>query len=231
MQAKLKLLLLLACLTVPGITRAADNLLLTGAELTTAPSDYWYLGTALPLPGSNLASGFVLHLWADYQTYAYAAGTAEIDARINSLSAAIGYHGGGEDRWWNVRLGAVQSDTRLTPADPGNDSAGVDTNFRLQLEGEKRLSTDFKMVGNFEYIFGRAAHWTRVRLLTRNDDNTYDGPELIYQGDAAYSAFQLGWVLSEIPLNTDWSLGVKAGFRFDENDTAVYSGVELVIPY
>jgi hypothetical protein len=211
--------------------QAAEKLFLTGAEVTTASTTYLYLGTSIPLPESNLGKGFVLHLWADYQTYSYEAGTIDIDVDIKGLSAAIGYHDSGEDNWWNVRLGVVRSDTSLSPDDPGNDSVGTDSNLKLQLEGEKRMTADYKMVGNFEYIFDRSAYWTRGRFLSRNDDNTYDGPELIYQGDDSYSAYQLGWILTEMPVSKDWSMGLKAGFRFDENDTAAYAGIELSTLY
>ena len=210
---------------------AAEKFFLTGAEVTTASTAYLYLGTAIPLPGSNLGNGLVLHLWADYQTYSYEAGATDIDAVIKGLSAAIGYHGSGEDNWWNVRLGVVRSNTDLKPDDPGNESAGTDNNLKLQLEGEKRMTADYKMVGNFEYIFDRSAYWARGRFLSRNDDNTYDGPELIYQGDDAYSAWQLGWVVSEMPLSKDWHMGLKAGFRFDDNETAGYAGIELTTTY
>ena len=231
MHKRFKLLLLTCLISLSKSGYAGENLFLTGAEVTSASSTYLYLGTALPLPGSNLGNGFVLHLWADYQTYSYEAGAIDIDAEIKGLSAALGYHGSGEDNWWDVRLGVVRSDTSLSPNDPGNDSAGTDTSLKFQMEGEKRLSTDFKMLGNFEYIFDRSAHWTRARFLTRNTDNTYDGPEIIYQGDDSYSAWQLGWALTEMPLSKQWSMGLKAGFRFDENDTSVYAGIELSTPY
>ncbi len=231
MCKQLKLLLVAVLMLASGMSYAAEKLFLTGVEVTSVSSKYFYMGTSIPLPESTLAKGYVLHLWADYQTYSYEAGATDIDASVDSLSAAIGYHDSGHDHWWNVRLGVVQADTRLSPNDPGNDSVGSKTNLKLQLEGEKRLSADYKWNGNLEYILGRSAYWTRVRFLMRNDDNTYDGPELIYQGDPSYSALQLGWVLAEMPYKQDWRFAVKAGFRFDENDTSEYAGVELSIPY
>ena len=229
MQKPLKLLLsIFFCL--PGTSYGADNLFLAGAEVTTDSSTYLYVGTSIPLPESNLGKGYALHLWADYQTYSYES-DGEIDVSVDSLSASLGYHDSGQDHWWNARLGVVQADTRLRPQDPGNDSSGSETNLKIQLEGEKRLTADYKMIGNFEYILGRSAYWMRGRFLTRNDDNTYDGPELVYQGDPSYSAYQLGWVLAEIPRNQDWRFAVKGGFRFDKNATSGYAGLELTIPY
>lgn len=226
-----KLLLLSALLPLSGMTQAAEKLFLAGAEVTNDSSHYLYLGTAIPLPGSNLGKGFVLHLWADYQTYAYDAAAIEIDVKIKSVSGAIGYHDSGEDNWWDIRLGVIQSNTRLSPDDPGNDSAGSDTNLKFQLEGERRTSEKFKMVGNLEYVFGRSSYWTRGRFMSKNDNNSYHGPELIYQGDPNYSAWQLGWVLNEMTFGESWSWGVKAGVRLDENDTSAYAGIELSTPY
>ncbi|MDH5387242.1 MAG: cellulose biosynthesis protein BcsS [Gammaproteobacteria bacterium] len=231
MRKLYKFLFPVALMLNAQVAQAADNLLLTGAEVTNDSSHYLYLGTSVPLPRSNLGKGYVVHLWADYQTYAYEAGATEIEASINSLSAAIGYHDSGEDYWWNTRLGVIRSDTRLSPDDPGNDSAGSDTNLKFQLEGEKRTSEKFKMIGNLEYVFGRNAYWVRGRFVTKNDDNSYDGPELIYQGDPHYSAWQLGWILNEMTLGDSWRWGVKAGVRFDENDTSAYAGIELSTSY
>lgn len=231
MQKQFKVLLVASLLMASFQSHAVEKLFLTGAEVTSESTLYLYMGTSIPLPESNLARGFVFHLWADYQTYSYEAGVTDIDVDIEGFSAALGYHDSGEDNWWNVRLGVVRSNTSLSPDDPGNETAGSETNLKLQLEGEKRLTADYKMVGNFEYIFDRGAHWTRGRFLSRNDDNTYDGPELIYHGDDSYSAFQLGWILTEISIKKDWAMGLKGGFRFDENDTAVYAGIELSVPY
>lgn len=223
--------LLAGLLSASAMIQAAEKLFLSGAELTNADSAYYYIGTALPLPGSNLAGGYVLHLWADYQTYTYPAGAIDIDARIDALSAAIGYHDSGDNYWWNGRLGVVQADTRLSPHDPANESAGIRTNLKLQLEGERRGASNFKINGNLEYIPGRNAHWARVRFLRRNESSSYHGPELIHQGDRSYSAFQLGWAFTEMALSRRWRLGIKGGLRFDENTTSQYLGVELSSPY
>ncbi len=231
MSRRLRRILLAGMLSASATAQAAEKLFLSGAELTNTGSVYYYIGTALPLPGSDLASGYVLHLWADYQTYAYSAGAVDIDARIDALSAAIGYHDSGDNYWWNGRLGVVQADTRLSPHDSANDSAGVTANFKLQLEGERRNSSDFKVNGNLEYIPGRNAHWARLRFLRRYESSGYHGPELIHQGDPSYSAFQLGWAFTEIALNRQWRLGIKGGFRFDENTASKYLGVELSCPY
>lgn len=231
MRRPIKIALMTAAVLASSLSQAAENLFLAGAEATSDSSRYFYIGTALPLPGSNLGKGVVLHLWADYQTYSYDAGATEIDVSVDSLSAAFGYHDSGSNYWWNARLGVVQSDVGLEPNDPGNDSAGVNTNLKVQLEGETRSSADFKLNGGIEYIFGRSAYWMRVRALMRNNNNSYHGPELIYQGDPEYSAMQLGWVLNEIAVNENWSLGLKAGFRFDDNNTSEYAGIELTIPY
>lgn len=218
-------------LLLPNISHAAEKLFLAGVEVTTASSAYLYMGTSIPLPESTLAEGYVLHLWADYQTYSYDAAAMEIDVIVDSLSAAIAYHDSGYNYWWNMRLGVVRSDTNLSPSDLGNASAGFESNLKIQLEGEKRLSTNFKIVGNTEYIFEREAYWLRARFLMRRDDNSYHGPELVYQGDPVYSAGQLGWIFAENLFNNDWSWTAKAGFRLDKNETSAYAGVELAVPY
>ena len=216
---------------VPGMSHADDYLFLTGAEVTTSSSSYFYLGTSIPLPKSTLADGYVLHLWADYLTYSYEAGATDIDAMVKSLSATMGYHDSGYGYWWNTRIGLYQSDTDLSPDDPGNESAGMETGIKFQLEGEKQLTGDSKINANFALLSRRTAYWLRVRYLMRNDDNTYHGPEFIVQGDTNYEALQLGWVLTHIPYNNNWDFTIKGGFRLDSGDVSEYVGVELSLPY
>lgn len=220
-----------AVVLMPGIGSANDNLFLTGAEVTDASASYLYLGTSLPLPDSSLAKGYVFHLWADYLTYAYEAGLTDIDAEVNSISASLGYHDSGAGFWWNARAGLIQSNTRLSPNDPSNESSGSQTGIKLQLEGERQLSADDKINGNLSFVSRRAAYWSRVRYLMRNDDDTYHGPELIIQGDENYEAQQLGWVLTQVPLGGGWDFGVKGGARLENSDVAVYAGVELGVLY
>ncbi|MCK5395015.1 MAG: cellulose biosynthesis protein BcsS [Gammaproteobacteria bacterium] len=230
MLRSLRLLFSVALVSLPGITNASDKLFLTGAEVTNSSSSYLYLGTAIPLPDSTLAKGYVFHLWADYSTYAYDASSTDIDATVYSLSASIGYHDSGTGYWWNTQAGLIQSDTSLSPDDPGNDSNGMETGIKLQLEGERQLTEDSKINGNLALVSRRGAYWARVRYLMRNDDETYHGPELILQGDTNYEAQQVGWVLTQIPLSS-WSLGIKAGFRLDDGDVSEYAGVELGVLY
>lgn len=214
-----------------GIGHASEKLFLTGAEVTSVSSSYLYAGTSIPLPESTMAKGYVLHLWVDYLTYSYESNPADIDATAHSVSASLGYHDSGTGYWWNTRAGVVYTDTRLSPDDPANDSAGTDTGLKLQLEGERQMTADSRINGNLEFISSRTAYWGRVRYLMRNSDETYDGPEFTYQGDPNYSALQLGWVLTGIPFNNDWNLGVKTGFRLDGGSVSVYAGVELGVLY
>ncbi len=231
MSRFLRLLLAGSIVLMPGISGASDKLFLTGAEVTDASASYLYLGTSLPLPGSAMAKGYVFHLWADYLTYSYEADPADIDAEVNSISASIGYHDSGVGFWWNTRAGLIQSNTRLSPDDPGNDSSGRQTGIKLQLEGERQLSADSKINGNLSLVSRRAAYWSRVRYLMKNDSNHYHGPEFIVQGDENYEAAQLGWVLTQVPFGNGWDFGVKGGLRLENSDVAGYVGVELGVLY
>lgn len=232
MSRRLSRLILAATIAlVPCIGNASDKLFLTGAEVTSESSSYLYLGTSIPLPASTLAKGYALHLWASYLTYSYESVPADIDAKVSSVSATIGYHDSGVGYWWNARAGVVRTDTRLTPDDPGNDSVGLETGLKLQLEGERQLTDNSRINGNLDLVSNRKAYWSRVRYLMKNNNETYHGPELIYQGDPNYEAVQLGWVMTEIPLNKDWGLGLKAGFRLDDGEVSQYAGVELSLLY
>lgn len=222
---------------LPGIASSNDALFLTGAEVTTSSSTYFYLGTSVPLPDSTLAKGFVINFWADYLTYNYDAGAIEIEADVISVSATIGYHDSGLDYWWSTSVGPIQSDTNLTPDDSGNDSSGMQLGAKFQLEGGLQLTPYSKITGNLTLLSKRSAYWARMRFLSRNDDDTYHGPELIVQGDANYEVLQLGWVLVHIPLNNDWDFGVKGGLRLDDGfrllntDISGYAGIELSVLY
>ena len=231
MNKLLKLIFAGFIVLMSNVVSAADNMFLTGAEVTSASSAYLYVGTSLPLPASTLAKGYVFHIWADYLIYDYKAGSVTIDAEVHSLSGSIGYHDSGVDYWWNARAGIIQSDTSLSPDDSGNESSGLETGIKLQLEGEKQLTADSKINANIAFVSKRSAYWARVRYLMRNDDETYHGPEIIFQGDANYEAQQLGWVLTQMRLNNDWDVGVKAGLRLDDGEVSEYVGIELGVLY
>jgi len=223
--------LLICLLSMPFPGNTVEKLLLTGAEITSDSSNYFFVGAAIPLPDNTLAHGYVLHLWADFQEYAYVSGATDTNAKVNSISAAIAYHDSGNNYWWNTKVGAVRSDTKLSPDDPGNKSRGSQTDLKLQIGGERHLSATIKINGIIDYITDRHSYWARLRFLTLIDNNLYHGPEIITQGDPSYDAQQLGWVISGIAIQDDSTLGIKAGVRKGDDSTSGYFGVELVVPY
>jgi len=216
---------------MPVSSYAAEKLLLTGAEVTTDTASYFFVGAAIPLPDQTLAHGFVAHLWADFQKYSYDVGVLETRAKVKSVSAAIGYHDAGEGYWWNAKIGAIHSNTQFSPDDPTNKANGSLTDMKLQLGGERHISSVNKINGILDYITDREAYWARFRFLSLLDNNIYHGPEVITQGDPSYDAQQLGWVVTGIAMQGGSTYGVKAGIRKGDNETSGYFGVELVVPY
>lgn len=229
------LLIYLSTMSLAG--NAVEKLLLTGAEITSDSSSYVFVGTAIPLPESTLAHGFVLHLWADFQKYSYDTLLptniieTEINVKANSFYAAIAYHDSGSNYWWNTKVGAIRGDAKLTPDDPNNKSKGNQTDLKLQIGGERHLTSTTKINGIIDYITDRDAYWARLRFLNLIDNNVYHGPEIITQGDPSYDAQQLGWVISGIAIQDHSTLGIKAGVRKGDASTSGYFGVELVVPY
>ena len=223
------LLISLSGLSFSG--RAAEKILLTGVETISDSSSYVYVGTVIPLPDNTLAHGLAIHLWADFLKYAYDSGATEINAKANSVSAAIAYHDSGSNYWWNAKIGMTQNDTRLTPDDLSNQSRGKQSALKLQLGGEHRFSSTIKVTGIADYVPDREAYWTRLRLLGKIDGQKYHGPEIIFQGDPSYDAQQLGWVITGIAIQEHSLLGAKAGVRKGGDSTSGYIGVELLTFY
>lgn len=222
--------MLLSQLALP-FTAAAEGLFLTGIESTSGSSGYLYAGALLPLPDNSLAHGFVAHLWTDFLTYSYYAGATEIDAKVNSVSAAIAYHDSASNYWWNAKIGAARGNTRLTPDDPNNQGRGKQSDLKLGLSGEYNLSSELKINGIIDYGTDRKAYWTRFRFLGKISGQKYHGPEIIFQGDPTYDIQQFGWAITGIAIQNHSSLGAKAGFRKDGDETSRYIGVDLVVFY
>ena len=223
-------ILLSSMLALPSTT-AADGLLLTGIESTSSSSSYLFVGALIPLPDNSLAHGLVMHLWTDFLTYSYDAGATEINAKVNSVSAAIAYHDSASNYWWNAKIGTARGNTRLTPDDPGNKSRGIQTDIKLGLSGERQLSSSLKINGILDYGTDNKAYWTRFRLLGKFSGQKYHGPEIIFQGDSTYEIQQFGWAITGIAIQNNSSLGVKAGVRKSGDSTSRYLGVEVVVPY
>ena len=226
-----RITILIALLLSLVITNSAysDGLLITGADMTSESTNYLFIGGLIPLPGSSLAHGFVLHLWADHIEYSYESGPDNIDAKGKSVSTAVAYHDSGSGYWWNAKIGGVLSNTRLKPDDPENDARGNSSDLKLGLSGEYHLTSLFKVNGIADYGVDRKSYWVRGRLLRKVSDHIYTGPEIINQGDPSYEIKQFGWAVEGIPVKKNTSLGIKAGRSDDGSSDSLYVGIDMVV--
>lgn len=227
-----RLLLASLLLTMNAPAWAQDGIALAGVE-ASRDNRYAYLGTVLPLPGSQLGQGYVQRYWLDYVAYRYEkTPQLEIDTRISGAEAALGYQRSNASGWWGAYLGARYANTRLRPDDPDNDDRGRRLRAKLQFEGETDMTAGWRINGIASHLVGDANYWARLRLQTQLRNQWRVGPEVLVQGDSNYSAYKVGAFVGNIELGASTALTLKAGVNKPEDDPAsAYVGAEFYIPF
>lgn len=225
-------LFLITCILTPRPAQAGDILILSGAEGGAGGNKsynyYTFAAVVAPLFSKNLGNGFVQKYWIDVLGYDYPSNNQNIDVAAVGLEGALGYQISGQNGWAAAYAGVRNSNTWLSPDDPGSTVRGSLVRAKFQAEGEIKLSSDWKANANGSYILASDSYWTRGRGLYRIYNEVYTGPELIVQGDPSYRAWQVGWVFTGFEPVPKGGLGIKAGVRKTEHaETGGYFGVEF----
>ena len=210
---------------------AKGILFLTGAEGGGGGGTYNYYtfaGIVAPLAADSFGNGLVQKHWVEFLGYDYPAGDREINATAIGLESALGYRNGGDNGWVGAYAGLHYSNTRLSPDNPDSRVRGSQIRPLCQLEGERALTTDWRINGIARYTFRSDSYWGRGRIMYRAYNRVYTGPEFIAHGDADYRAWQGGWFVTGFEPLPGGSIGFKAGARKIENaETSAYLGVEF----
>lgn len=226
----LKASLLILLIFRPDLLNADNRLLLYGTELAEE-SSYIYLGTIIPWQYNQ--DSYFLRLWSDVQIYEYQSNGQTIDVDSTNIQLAMGKQFLLQQGWINLYLGLTRNTTDLTPEDPGNDSAGTNTQGLVSLDGEyNSASCDHEILYGASYLFDQQAYWCRVRPICWSYNDKRAGFEIVNHGDENYSHIQLGGVLYNMTIsdNTDYTL--KAGLTHtQDSDLFPYFGIEFTTRY
>ena len=210
-----------------GVARADDRLFLAGAEYADA-AYYTYTGLVLPGPGRENGRGLFQRYWLDRFGYEYLGGPGRVEASAWGAEAALGYGAGSEHGWWAVSLGVRYTDTDLTPDDPDAEARGSQVGGKLQFELEHALSTAWRVGAMASYANQQNGYWGRARLMYGPTPVRSYGIEVVANGNDEADSTAAGLVLTVRPDESKFTVSLKAGYRFQDDDyDGAYGGVEF----
>ena len=205
---------------------AADRLLLFGGEVADA-AYYSFVGTVLPLGASVDGRGWYQRYWVDAFGYEYDGGPGRVQADAYGLEAALGYGGSDELGWWSVSLGLRHTDTSLAPDDTGANARGSQLGGKFQVDFERRLADQWRVGGIASYTSEQDGYWLRGRLLHGASTTRAFGLEAIANGNDEAEATAVGLVRTFEPGARGFAVGLKAGYRFQDDADGAYAGLEV----
>jgi hypothetical protein len=187
---------------------AADRLLLVGAEAADA-AYYSYVGALVPFGERKDGRGWYQRYWVDAFGYEYDGGPGRVEADAYGVEAALGYGGSDELGWWSVSAGLRHTDTRLEPDDRQARARGS------QLGGIASYSNE------------QNGYWVRGRLMHGATQTRTFGVEAVANGNDEADATAAGFVTTFRPGQARWTVGLKAGYRFQDDADGAYGGLEF----
>ena len=205
---------------------AADRLLLSGGEVADA-AYYSYVGTVLPFGERHAGRGWFQRYWLDAFGYEYDGGPGRVQADAYGLEGALGYGGSDPLGWWSVSLGLRYTDTSLDPDDPSAQARGQQLGGKVQVDFERSVAASWRVGGIASYSNQQDGYWVRGRVSYGSPATRNFGLEAIANGNDEADATAVGLFTSFRPGASKWTVGLKAGYRFQEDADGVYGGVEL----
>ena len=213
-----------------GSAAADDRYFLAGGE--AAPASYYsYAGLVLPGPYRKDGQGFLQRYWVDRFGYEYDGGPGRVKARATGAEAALGYGvSNATGDWGAVYLGLRYTDTTLAPDDVGAKARGSQTGIRVQLEGERALSTSLRGSGILSYTNEQDAYWARLRVMHRMNPGLSVGGEAVAAGNRESDFTSLGAVFS-VEATSRTTVAFKVGYRAQDSENGAYGGIELSVAF
>jgi hypothetical protein len=189
-------------------------------------SQYYYLGTIVPLYRDSATTQVVLRGYGSYNHYDYR-NPGKIDADEWQGDIMLGYQADFTRFTTAVYIGADFQDHRLFPDDPDNESRGSESGFKVAAEFETGEDSPFYFNLDGEYSTAFSSYWARTRIGYNAKFVTF-GPEASVDGSVGYDSQRLGgFATFELArfINTDAQLTLSAGHQFVNNaDSGVRSG-------
>lgn len=210
--------------------RAAERLVLAGAEAAADANRYAYLGALLPFGGSSqLDQGWVHRLWLDWLEYRFDSNGREISATGPGASWMLGYRGGARHKF-GVFAGVTYRDTELDPDDPNVSNRGrqVGVGAVAELGGELAGAWNYGLIASLTED-PAGSYWTRLRLLRPLREGPIKiGFETVGYGDPDFFGAKIGGVVERFPLGRHASFGVKFGVnKVTKLDAGAYAGIDV----
>lgn len=216
----------LAATLFPAMTMSAEPLVLLGGEVADA-AYYSYVGTVLPLGPQGNGRGWFQRYWLDRYGYEYDGAPGRVDAEAYGVEAALGYGGSSEAGWWGVSMGVRYTDTDLEPDDRFATARGSQFGGKFQVEGESALGMSWRVGGIASYSNEQNAYWGRARVTRVVNSARAFGLEALASGNDEADATATGLFVTVRPVTAKWSLGLKAGYRFQDGADGAYGGIEV----
>jgi len=137
-----------------------------------------------------------------YYTYAGLIVPGRVEADAFGAEAALGCGASSSAGWWTVSLGLRYTNTDLTPNDR---SASAIASYSNQQNG----------------------YWGRLRVMHEPTPTTSLGVECSSNGTDEADSTATGPVLRLQPAGSKWSVNLRAGYRFQDEDDGAYGGFEF----
>lgn len=225
-MTRLHFMLALVAVAACSPARGDERLLLAGGEYSEL-AYYSYTGLILPGPGRRDGRGLIQRYWLDSFGYEYDGGPGRVEASAWGAEAALGYGAATAAGWWTVSLGLRYTDTDLTPDDRSASARGSQLGGKFQVEVEHALSSSWRAGAIAAYSSQQNGYWGRGRLTYGADPTRAIGAEVVVNGNDEADSTATGLLLTLRPAAARFSVTLKAGYRFQDEDDGAYGGVEF----
>jgi hypothetical protein len=205
---------------------ASERLLLFGGEVADA-AYYSFVGALVPFGERKNGRGWYQRYWVDAFGYEYDGGPGRVQADAYGLEASLGYGGSNELGWWSASAGLRHTDTSLDPDDRNAHARGSQLGGKLQFDFERKVAGDWRVGGIASYSNEQNGYWVRGRVMHGATQARAFGFEAVANGNDEADATAAGFVTTFRPGASRFTVGLKAGYRFQDDADGVYGGVEV----
>jgi hypothetical protein len=205
---------------------ASERLLLFGGEVADA-AYYSFVGALLPFGERQNGRGWYQRYWVDAFGYEYDGGPGRVQADAYGVEASLGYGGSNELGWWSASAGLRHTDTSLDPDDRNARARGSQLGGKLQFDFERKVAGDWRVGGIASYSNEQNGYWVRGRVMHGATQARAFGFEAVANGNDEADATAAGFVTTFRPGASRFTVGLKAGYRFQDDADGVYGGVEV----
>ena len=213
-------------LVAAGAVNAEERIFLAGGEYSDV-AYYTYAGLIVPGPGRENGRGFLQRYWVDRFGYEYDGAPGRVEADAFGAEAALGYGASSTAGWWTVSLGLRYTNTDLSPDDRSASARGSQLGGKIQLELDQAVAPTWRVGAIASYSNQQDGYWGRLRVMHQATTSTSLGVEFVANGNDEADSTATGLVLGFRPADSKWSVSLKAGYRFQDEDDGAYGGLEF----